>query len=342
MPDVVIDTDVASLLQKHLAPGSRLAVFDTKRIATGDGYRLGSLGVEMGASAKPLRIGSPTAREDVGRRRRRLLASGLLSGSVLAAGVGFSPETAGAAWPDTSSGPPPTAYIANYKASSVTPIDSATGTPGTAIKVGSEPGAVSITPNGATAFVANFGSGTVTPITIATGKAGTAINVGSGPDAIAITPNGSLAYVANRGSNSVTPIDCVAHKAEKTITVGSEPEAVGITPNGATAYVANFGSGTVTPITIATGKAGTAIKVGSGPAAIAVTPNGTTVYVVNESSGTVTPINVSTNKADAGIKVAPIPGRSQSDLTARLLTSPTARQHRPRRSPSRRARLQRQ
>jgi len=68
------------------------------------------------------------------------------------------------------------------------PISTATNKPGRAIRVGSGPGGIAITPDGATAYVANAGSGTVTPIRTATNLPGPAIKVGSGPEAVAITP----------------------------------------------------------------------------------------------------------------------------------------------------------
>jgi YVTN family beta-propeller protein len=70
----------------------------------------------------------------------------------------------------------------------VTPIRTATNTALKAIKVGSFPFAIAITPDGKTAYVANADSGTVTPIRTATRKPGKAIKVGTDPSAIAITP----------------------------------------------------------------------------------------------------------------------------------------------------------
>ena len=59
----------------------------------------------------------------------------------------------------------------------VTPIDVATQTAGTAIKVGSNANAIAITPHGRTAYVSSA-SGTVTPIDIRTQTARAAIRVG--------------------------------------------------------------------------------------------------------------------------------------------------------------------
>ena len=82
---------------------------------------------------------------------------------------------------------PVTAYVVNGSSGTVTPIRNATKTAGKAIKVGSLPDAIAITPDGKTVYVANGGdamrtSDTVTPIDTATNKVGKAINVGTGPD----------------------------------------------------------------------------------------------------------------------------------------------------------------
>jgi hyaluronoglucosaminidase len=70
----------------------------------------------------------------------------------------------------------------------VTPINTATDKAGKAIKVGREPDAMAITPNGKTAYAVNDASGTVTPINIANNKASKVIMVGRGPYAMAIMP----------------------------------------------------------------------------------------------------------------------------------------------------------
>jgi YVTN family beta-propeller protein len=200
-----------------------------------------------------------------------------------------------------------TAYVTNRISDSVTPIDTATNTAGTAIAVGSNPAAVAITPDGKTAYVANDSSGSVTPIDTATNTAGTAIAVGSGPSAVAITPDGQTAYVANEVSGSVTPIDTATNTAGMAIAVGSQPGAVAITPDGKTAYVANAASGSVTPIDTATNTAGTAIAVGRAPFAVAITPDGQTVYVTSFGLNSVTPIDTATNTAGAAIAVGSNP-----------------------------------
>lgn len=70
----------------------------------------------------------------------------------------------------------------------VTPIATATSTPGKPIKIGCGPVAIAITPDGKTAYVATR-SGVVTPITTATGRPGKPIKIdGVAPEAIVIAP----------------------------------------------------------------------------------------------------------------------------------------------------------
>ena len=154
----------------------------------------------------------------------------------------------------------------------VTPIATATNTPGAPIEVGSQPWAFAITPDGKTAYVINFYSHSVTPIATATNTPGPPIPVGQGPRAITITPDGQTAYVASWPGGTVTPIATATNTAGTPIEVGEGARAIVITPDGKTAYVGVWGEpGTVVPIATATNTAGTPVEVGDGPYAIAIT-----------------------------------------------------------------------
>jgi YVTN family beta-propeller protein len=76
--------------------------------------------------------------------------------------------------------------VVNFGPGTVSPVDVATGTAGTPIKVGFFPRSVVVAPSGTTAFVANGANASVTPITVATNKAGAGIRVGGGPVFLAI------------------------------------------------------------------------------------------------------------------------------------------------------------
>ncbi len=80
---------------------------------------------------------------------------------------------------------PVTAYVVNYDLGVVTPISTATGKPGKAIRVGANPFAIAITPDGKTAYVNGLPG--VTPVSTATGRPGKIIKVAGEAYALAIT-----------------------------------------------------------------------------------------------------------------------------------------------------------
>jgi YVTN family beta-propeller protein len=201
----------------------------------------------------------------------------------------------------------PTAFVVNSGSGTVTPVDLAARQAEPPIKVGADPQAIAVTPDGRTAYVANAGSGTVTPINTTTRRPGTPIKVGAAPRAIAITPGGRTAYVANAGSGTVTPINTATNRPGPPIKVGASPRAITITPDGRTAYVLDWGGAAVTPVSTATGRADRPIRVGSYPFAMTIAPGGRTAYVASYGSNTVTPITVATGRPGRAIAVGQAP-----------------------------------
>ncbi len=88
---------------------------------------------------------------------------------MVAGALGRSSATPQTPSPSPSA-PGPVVYVVNAKTSTVTPITTATNTPGRPITVGADPGAIAITPDGKTAYVLN--SDSVTPITTAANTPG--------------------------------------------------------------------------------------------------------------------------------------------------------------------------
>jgi YVTN family beta-propeller protein len=225
---------------------------------------------------------------------------GLVACLVLVALAGF----AGVAWAAGY-----TAYVVNASDSTVTPIATATNTPGTPIPVGGKPFAIAIAPDGETAYVG--GDNEMTPINVATNTPETPIPVSGGVGVIAITPDGKTAYVTT-GLNDVMPINLATNTLGTPIPVGTVSPGLGlnwiaITPDGKTAYVTNGHDDTVTPINLATNTPGTPIPVGAVPDHVAITPNGQTAYVANSGEFSVTPINLATNTPGPPIPVGAYP-----------------------------------
>jgi YVTN family beta-propeller protein len=213
---------------------------------------------------------------------------------------------------EAATGADPVAFVSS-PLSTVTPVDTVTGTAGSPITVpeSSYPN-IAITPNGEAAYVDGYQSpGSVTPIDTTSDTAGTPIKTFGSPDAIAATPNDNRVYEVSYGTGTIKPIYTATNKVGKSITVGGFPSGIAITPNGKWAYVAEFGNpGSVVPVNLDSGTVGTPIPVGIQPGAgsgIAVTPNGKTVYVANNGSDSVTPIDTASNTAGTPIALKNAP-----------------------------------
>ena len=222
------------------------------------------------------------------------------------------------------------AYVANSNDGTVTPVNLATGHPGTPIKLGGNPAAIAISPDGTTAYVANgCGCGKVTPVNLATGHPGAPIKVGTGLLAIAITRDGRTAYVVEPFQDAVISVNLATGRPGAPIILDTthpgllpaealNPDLIAITPDGKTAYVVDANRGAIFPINLATGRLGTPITFGySTPVAIAITPDARTAYVAAigvplstvapDSPGTVIPVNLATGHPGTPIETGADP-----------------------------------
>lgn len=183
----------------------------------------------------------------------------------------------------------------------LTPISTATNTPGTGTALPFDPFGVAITPDGKTAYLTNWNKSTVVAVDLATGVAGTPIKpVGLQPDQIVVTPNGSTVYVEAVDSGTVTSISTKTSTVGKVFKFGG---SMALTPNGRTLFV--LGPNSVTPISTKTNTAGKPIKI-SAPAGMVITPDSKTAWVISGNS--IVSINVATDKAGKPIPVPDGPG----------------------------------
>jgi DNA-binding beta-propeller fold protein YncE len=144
-------------------------------------------------------------------------------------------------------------------------------TAGSPVRVGQEPDAVALSPDGATAWVADFGSDTVTPITLATMQAGRPLGVGIGPTDLAVTasgPAGAPTAWVTTGTNLV-PLNLATSAVGSPVSVGHLAEALAVTADGTTAWVAGQDA-TLTPVDLATGTRGRSLYVGGRPSAVVI------------------------------------------------------------------------
>ncbi|WP_082809482.1 serine/threonine-protein kinase [Tsukamurella tyrosinosolvens] len=195
--------------------------------------------------------------------------------------------------------------------STVTVIDTASGTAVKTIVVDPGPSGIAIMPDGATAYTTN--NETISVINTRTNALARNIPVAAHPQSIAIRPDGKAAYITHNdcseggGGRAVTVFDTTLNVVSKTISVGRCPYGVVVSPDGRMAYVTNLGDETVSVIDTATSTVTKTINVGAMPGNAAVLPNGAAVYVTNAGAGTVSVIDARTGVVTNTISVGGVP-----------------------------------
>jgi YVTN family beta-propeller protein len=259
------------------------------------------------------------------RRRRAAGAAGLSAVAVVLVGAvplltaggnshGGRPHPAASEQaPETG-----TAYV-TISSSMVVPVDLATHSPGTPIRVPQVSDTLldqaATSRDGGTVYEVGetgFG-GTVTPIRTATNTAGPTIPVkGVQPDYLVLAPDGKTAYLsAPEGLFRISTATNTASRVTNCSRSGCR--ALAITPDGKTLYVLSGEGRIVLVIRTATDTVLTRIELPAdapgGPFNIAISPDGKTAYVVNETweakpgGSSVTPISLATNTALTPIKI---------------------------------------
>ena len=199
------------------------------------------------------------------------------------------------------------AYVANSADGTVSVINTATNTVSKTLTVGSNPYAVSVTPDGKNVYVTNGNSGTVSVISTTSNTVTSTITVGTNPYGITASPDGTKIYVTNNGSNSVSIISTATNTVSGTVTVGTNPYGVIVSPDNSKVYVVNGTSNSVSVIDAATNTITTTVSVGHAPRRIGITPDGTRLYVSNSTDNTVSVIDMATHSVTATIPVGNTP-----------------------------------
>jgi 6-phosphogluconolactonase (cycloisomerase 2 family) len=176
----------------------------------------------------------------------------------------------------------------------------------------SDPGGLSISPNGQNLYAANYGQGTVSAFSIGAGGALTQIGTGvtsgastsSTPYRVIVSPGGNYVYSSNFDAGTVSTFSIGAGGALTQIGTGvtsgsgsgSGPWGLATTPNGQYLYVSNYYDGTVSTFSIGAGGALTAVgsplSSGDGAEDLTVSPNGQNLYVANYLGGTVSTFSI--------------------------------------------------
>jgi YVTN family beta-propeller protein len=180
------------------------------------------------------------------------------------------------------------------------------------IRVGLNPQALAVTPDGRQLWVADTGPQTspsspsqVSVIATSDDKVIATLNVPGAPSQVAFSPSGADAYVVT--SRGV--LTCSTRTRRITGFTGGlqDPRGIAVSPDGADLYVTDTGAGTVKVISTRTGRVTATIPAGQLPWQIVISGNGATAYVANPDSDSVSVIDTATNRVSDTISVPGVP-----------------------------------
>jgi YVTN family beta-propeller protein len=129
----------------------------------------------------------------------------------------------------------PKAYVGNFADSTVSVIDTATGSVVATIPVAQGPHGMTISQDGRTVYVTGDGSSALSIIDTASDKAVKTVEVGKTPQGVALTPDGKLLLVCVYGEDRVAFVDTATQAVVASMAV-PKPHTVSITPDGKLAY----------------------------------------------------------------------------------------------------------
>jgi YVTN family beta-propeller protein len=132
----------------------------------------------------------------------------------------------------------PKAYVGNFKDSTVSVIDTATGAVTGTVPVAAGPHGMSMSPDGKTVYVSGDESSTVSVIDTATDRVTGTIEVGKTPHGLAMQADGRVLLVAVYGEDRVAFIDIATRAIAGSVAV-PKPHTIAIRPDGKLAYVAS-------------------------------------------------------------------------------------------------------
>jgi YVTN family beta-propeller protein len=156
-----------------------------------------------------------------------------------------------------------------------------------AIKVGSVPKFLAVTPDDRYVLVSNWCTYDLSVVSVRRAREVRRIPLGAYPRGIAVGPGGRYAYVAVMGSRDVARIDLGDLSVSWLRGVGSAPRHLVIDPAGDFLYVTLNAEGRVAKVDVRSGRVVAKVSTGSAPRSMTIAPDGRSLYVVNYESNTV-------------------------------------------------------
>jgi YVTN family beta-propeller protein len=159
-----------------------------------------------------------------------------------------------------------------------------------AIRVGSVPKYVAVTPDNRFVLVSNWCSYDLSVISVRSAREVRRIRLGTYPRGIAVDPTGRAAYVAVMGTSDIARLDLRSFRVTWLHGIGSGPRHLVMGRFGRYLYATLNGEGRVAKIDLRTRRVVARVSTGSAPRSMTIAPDGRSLYVVNYDSGTVSKI----------------------------------------------------
>ncbi|MBV9028920.1 MAG: cation/acetate symporter ActP [Pseudonocardiales bacterium] len=242
-----------------------------------------------------------------GRRRRIVLATGVMAGVViLVVAVSMTRVLASA--------PPGADTTLQLGPNTVADVGPEVAIPalGATIPVGGTPGFVAVSPNGRHAYIANGNARVVTVVDTAVNQVTATIPIAAGPPQfLAFAPDGRTLYVTvfndQRTVHAIDVLDTESNTVIATIPQPARPYLPAVSRDGKRLFVPNHDTASLSVIDTDTNSVITEVKVAPNPHWVAFSRDGRRAYTANHESNLVSVIDTTTLEVLATIPVGTSP-----------------------------------
>ncbi len=181
-------------------------------------------------------------------------------------------------------------------------IDTGTFKITTAVRVGSVPKFVAVTPDDRLVLVTNWCSYDLSVIDASANREIKRVKLGRFPRGIAVNRESNVAYVALVGAHDVAAVDLKTYKVSWIRKVGTSPRHLCLDPGGRFLYATLNGEGKVAKIDLGKRKLAKKIATGKMPRSMTISGDGRFLYAVNNGSDTMSKIDAATMRVLETVK----------------------------------------
>ncbi|HVT14432.1 MAG TPA: YncE family protein [Fimbriimonadaceae bacterium] len=171
-----------------------------------------------------------------------------------------------------------------------------------AVKVGSVPKFVAVTPDGKHVLVTNWASYDLSVVDTNTNLEVKRIKLGRFPRGIVVDAASRHAYVALLGGYDLADVDLTTYKVTWIKGVGLSPRHLCLDPAGRYVYATLNGESRVAKVDLVKRRLVTKTETGTQPRSMTITPDGQFLYVVNYNSNTVSQVRTSDMKVTGKVR----------------------------------------